>query len=307
MTPVQGKNNLGVVDRQLLDEIVFKTYDTVFDDPYMASVRNEEVMRQKSTDTQAHTTSLFKGPGLFEARGESQKPVEGSIQTGQYKTTVIETFAEDIPISMEYFEDERFDTIAELLQQYGEMARITSEIEGMGLYRNNATTNDGAALISASHTNLAGGTVDNLMAGVLTPDTLNEAITALNNQPNQANVVVPRSPKTLLVSSLGFKNAVEIADSQLLANTADNNINVILSRYGITVKRSPYLVYGAQGNNSNWWLLGKYHTVTRIDRRGLTTQLVEPQYTDGLNYVYRANFREAFTADSYESIVGYVA
>lgn len=307
MTPVQGSNNLGVVDRQLLDEIVFQTYETPFDDPYMASVRDEMVFRQKSTDTQAHTTALFKGPGLFEARAESQKPVEGSIQTDQYKTTVISTFAQDVPLSMEYFEDERFDTVAELLRQLGEMARVTSEIEGMSIYRNNDTTNDGAALISNTHTTISGATVDNLVSGALTPDTLNEAITSLNSQPNQAGVIIPRSPRCLLVSSLGFKNAVEITDSSLLANTADNNINVILSRYGITVKRSPYLVVGSQGDNANWWLLGKYHTVTRIDRRGLTSQLVEPQYTDGLNYVYRANFREAFTADSYESIVGYVA
>ena len=305
MTPVQGSNNLGVVNRQLLDEIVMKTYAAPFDDPYMASVRDEMVMRQKSTDTGAHTTANFKGPGLFEARGESQKVKEDSIETAQYKTTVINTFAEDVPLSMEYFEDEKFDTVAELLRQLGEMARVTSEIKGMSIYRDNLATNSGTSLLSASHTTISGDTVDNLMAGALTPDTLNEGITSLNEQPNQAGVVVPRMPKCLLVTSLGFKNAVEIADSQLLANTADNNINVILSRYGITVKRSPYLGPQFGGNNDNWWLLGQFHTVSRIDRRGLVTDIVEPKFTDGLNYVYRANYRENFTVDSYENVVGY--
>lgn len=305
-SPVLNSNNKGVVNQQLLDEVVFGQYNDPFSDPYMASVRDEMVMRQKSTDTSAHTTANFAGPGLFSAKTESHRPEQDSVQIDQYETTLVNTFAKDVDLSMEFFEDEEFDIVVEMLRELGLMARITSEIEGMGIYRDNATTNDGVGLISNSHLTINGDTVDNRVGSALSPDSLNDAITLLGEQQNQRGVLIYRNPRCLLTPYALFKDAVEQIDSELLPDTADNNINVVMSRYGIEAKRSSYLGAAQGGNDTYWWLLADRHTVTRIDRKGLETDLVNPEFTDGLNYRYRANYREAFTADSYEGIVGYI-
>lgn len=307
-SPVLNSNNKGAVNQQLLDEVVFAQYDSPFSDPYAASVRDEQIMRQKSTETSAHTTANFAGVGLFAVKGESQRPEEDAVQIGQYKTTLVQTFQKDVPLSMEFFMDEEFDIVVNLLQDAGFKARISSEIRGLGIYRDNALTNDGVGLISDSHVRIDGGTADNRVSAVLSPDSLNDAITLLGEQVDQRGVPIYRNPRTLLVPYALFKDAVEQVDSQLLPNTADNNINVIMSRYGIEAKRSNYLgaAPGVGGNDTYWWLLADKHSVSRINRQGLETRLVQPEYTDGMNYVYRMFYREEFTADNYEGVVGYI-
>lgn len=304
--PVQGGNLKGVVNKQLLDEVFYIEYDSFADHPYFASVKDESVFRQKRTDRGAHTTSNFKGPGLFKQRNEAEATEEQDIQVDNYRTTNMLTFAEDVPITMEYIEDEEFDTIAEMVRQLAQMARVTQEIQGMAQYRDNATVNSGTALISNTHTTISGDTVDNRVGGVLTPTTLNDAITLLGNQANEAGVQIPRMPSTLLVPLDLFKRAVENVDSELLADSANNNLNVLAARYGITVKQSPFLGAQQGGNNTYWWLLAKQHGVCRIERRGLMTDYVDDKFTSNRTALYRADYRENYVNTTYEGVVGYI-
>lgn len=304
--PVTGVNNKGVVNKQLLDEVFYIEYDGLMDHPYFGSVMDESIFRQKSTDRGAHTTSNFKGPGLFKQRAEAEATEEQDIQVDNYRTTNMLTFSEDVPITMEYIEDEEYDTIAQMVRQLAQMARVTQEINGMAQYRDNSTTNAGTALISNTHTTISGDTVDNRVGGVLTPTTLNDGITLLGNQANEAGVQIPRMPRTLLVPLDLFKRAVENVDSELLADSANNNLNVLASRYGIQIKQSPYLGAAQGGDNTYWWLLARDHGVCRIERRGLNTDFVDDKFTKNRTALYRADYRENYTNVTYEGVVGYV-
>lgn len=304
--PTAGYNNLGVVNKQLLDEVFYMEYEGLMDNPYFGSVLDESLFRQKSTVLGAHTTSDYKGPGLFAQRGEAEVVEQDDIQVDNYRTTNMLTFSKDVPITMEYIEDEEFDTIAEMVRELGEMARITQEIQGNAIYRDNSLTNAGTALVSNTHTTISGDVVDNRVGGVLTPTTLNDAINLLGTQKNQAGVVRPIMPATLYVPTDLFKRAVENVDSELLADSANNNLNVLAARYGITVKQSPYVGAAQGGNDTYWWLLGKRHGVCRVERRGLDTDFVEAKYSTNRTAKYTADYRENYYAQSYQGVVGYI-
>lgn len=165
------------------------------------------------------------------------------------------------------------------------------------------TTADGSYLF-ATHTLIGGGTVVNNTTAALSTTSLNTAIIALRQQKNQAGVILGNVPSILLVPSALFKKAVEITESALLADTANNNINVYRSAYGITVYTSPYLDTAAGGSDTAWFLLSKNHAVTRIIRQGVQTALRSWEYSNNRTYLYQANFREVVYCPDYVGSYG---
>jgi phage major head subunit gpT-like protein len=186
------------------------------------------------------------------------------------------------------------------------VARVSQDDNAFAFWRGAFTTSltaDGSALI-ATHTLLNGATQSNSVSGALTPTTLNNAIIALRQQKNQAGVILGNVPSVLLVPSALYKHAIEITDSALIADTANNNINVFRSAYGITVYTSPYLDATAGGSDTAWFLLSKNHGVTRLIRQGIQTALRDWSMSNNRSYLYQANFREAVYAADYVGVVG---
>jgi phage major head subunit gpT-like protein len=133
---------------------------------------------------------------------------------------------------------------------------------------------------------------------------LNSAIVALYEQKDQAGIVVGSTPQTLLVPPALFKTACEIVESELRSGTADNDMNVYSSKYGINVATSNRLGAAAGGSDTAWFLLGRNHSVTRWVRQGIVTDLVDYKFQRNNNYIYKANFREIVGAMDYVGIVG---
>lgn len=187
------------------------------------------------------------------------------------------------------------------------VARVTQDDNAFALFRNAFTTSltaDGVALISASHTLIGGGTVSNLVSGALTPTTLNDGIVSLAQQKNQAGVILGNNPSVLLVPPALFKHATEITQSALIADSANNNLNVYRSAFGLTVYTSPYIGAASGGSDTAWFLLSRNHSVTRLIRQGIQTALRDWTYSNNRTYFYQANFREAVYAPDYVGIVG---
>lgn len=174
-------------------------------------------------------------------------------------------------------------------------ARISQDANAFKIFRNAFTTSltaDGAAWISATHTLLNGSNYSNLVTGALSTTTLNLAIIALRQQVDQANVVLGNAPAYLVVPSPLFKHALEITQSALIADNANNNLNVYRSAFGITVYTSPYMDAVAGGSDTAWFLLARNHCVTRLIRQGMQTFLRDWGYSNNRTYWYQANFRE---------------
>jgi len=194
------------------------------------------------------------------------------------------------------------------ISQMGTKGRITQNRTAMGIYRDAedvTMTADGVYLLSASHTNIAGDTIDNTVSGALTEDTLEEGVKLLVEQKDQAGDIIGHEAKTLLVPPALFKEAVVITESRLEANTTDNNLNVFSAKYGIVVRQSQYLGLADGGKDDHWFLMGDYHSVMRFKRIPIQTRLLDGSYQDNGDSVYRGRYREVYGAISYEALVGY--
>lgn len=199
------------------------------------------------------------------------------------------------------------DTYGQMVRKFAMNARATRDRNAFGLYRGAFTTtltSDGAAFISNTHTTLTGLTVDNLLAGGLTPTTLNTAIVQLLEQVSEDGIVMGQQPAYLLVAPANFKNATEIVDSELVTGSANNNINVYSSTYGISVFQSPYLGAAQGGSDTAWFLLSRNHGVTRFIREDISTSLVDYIYSNNDEYVYKGRFRETYGVTNYVGAVG---
>jgi len=108
----------------------------------------------------------------------------------------------------------------------------------------------------------------------------------------------------LLVPQALFKLATELTDSALIADTANNAINVYRSAYGFKVYSSPQLGAAAGGSDTAWFLLTKNHSVSRLIRQGLQTALTPWQFSDNRTYTYQANYRENYFVPDYAGLVG---
>ena len=111
-------------------------------------------------------------------------------------------------------------------------------------------------------------------------------------------------PRTLLVPSQLYKEAVEITESKLEAGTSDNQLNVWSAKYGLVVKQSPYLGAAAGGSDSAWFLLGETTGLERYEREPITTYLADYKLSRSQQYWYSARFRESTGFSSHIGVVG---
>lgn len=294
------------VVKTALDAVVYQNYD-VPQGPQVATALEEAVFRQSQTERAAVILEVFKGVGYFGVRAEEQDVPQDTPRITDKGTYEVLNFSKQVDITKNFFDDSMFDAVAEMMEDFGNMARVTRDNVAFGIYRNAFTTTltvDGAPLISAAHTNINGDTIDNEISGALSESTLNDAITALIEQKNQAGVIRGYQPGCLLVPPALFKTASEITDSELRSGTDFNDINVYSFKYGIMVKQSPYLGAANQGSDTSWFLLSTRHNVYRWERLDLQTDLVDYKYQRNNNYIYKGEYREVYGAVTYEGIVG---
>lgn len=195
---------------------------------------------------------------------------------------------------------------AKAVADFAMVARVSQDDNAFAFFRNGFTTSltaDGSAMFS-THTLIGGGTQSNAGTSALSPTSLYTAIVALRQQKNQAGIILGNVPTVLLVPSALYKHAIEITDSALIADSANNNINVYRSAYGITIYTSPYLDAAAGGSDTAWFLLSRNHAVTRLVRQGIQTALRDWSVSNNRTYLYQANFREAVYAPDYVGTYG---
>jgi hypothetical protein len=304
-----SQQNLALVQTEL-DRVFDQGFDSTYEDsaPGLATARTAEIFKVMRTDRRGEIEEIFKGSSLFPVIGETGVVPQQSAPIAANKlTTYVKDFASSIEISKDLFDDNMHNVWSRMVSNFGFKARVTQDDNAFAFFRGAFTTSltaDGVALISASHALIGGGTLSNLVSGALAPSTLNDAIVALAQQKDQAGVIMGCQPAYLLVPSSLFATARQVVGSILLANTGNNNINVIASDYGIRVYQSPYLGAAAGGSDTAWFLMARNHSVTRLIRQEIETRLRDWQYSNNRTYLYQANFREVVYAPDYVGVVG---
>ncbi len=301
--------NFSIVQTEL-DKVFFQQFDYDETFPGVAHATTAEIFKPQETTHAAWIQSINKGSGLFPAIGETVTVPLSTPHVTNKQTTQILTFAQGIDISKQLFDDNMHGVWAEDVRDFATKAKDTQDYTAFGLFRNGFTTAltaDGVSIFNASHTLIGGGTQSNTASGAgsaLSPTSLNTGVVNLIEQKDQSGVIRGSSPKSLLVPPALWKHAREITDSALIADLANNNINVYRSALGITVWTSHWLGAAAGGSDTAWFLLAQRHGFTRLIRQGLETALTDWRYSNNLSYRYQANFRENYFCADYAGSFG---
>lgn len=295
------------ITRTELDAVFFQNFEYDTNYPGVATANTGAIFKPIQTEHSAWIQSINKGSGYFSAIGETQSVPLSTPRVTNKQTNLIQDYAQAIEISKDLFDDNMHGVWAKDVADFALVARATQDFVAFGLFRNAFTTTltaDGIAWISASHTLIGGGTVSNIVSSApLSTTNLNRGIIALRQQKNQAGVGLGNAPAYLVVPSALFKTAIEITESALISDSAQNALNVFRSAYGITVYTSIYMDAAYGGSDTAWFLLAKNHGVTRVIRQGIQTALVSWEYSNNRTYKYQANYRETYFVADYSGSV----
>ncbi len=270
--------------------------------------------KQDTTDTIAFIWDEDSNVGSFEETGEQEQIQNSDSFVGNQKTKTSQKWTKQVPVSDEAFRTDRIGKRNQIGKNIGDRARETQDRRsvldtyGDAFAGSVNTTPDGDALASNSHTTLKGQNVDNLETGALTPDnawTLNVSLSQQRGQDGDAGGHVLEGVLTPFVL---YKTAKEVFNSVLIANSAENNLNVFDTDYGqLQIRASIFLgsLYNSASNaNTSYHFIGRNHMIMRKVLYGLTSNLIAPEYTDNDTYLMRAKFHESHFPGSWTGYAG---
>ncbi len=271
----------------------------------------------KQSDTGGKTAFIWdedSNVGAFDAIGEQQDFINTDTFVGNQKTKNSQKFTKQVPISDEAFRADQIGKRAHIGTQVGDRARLSQDQYAITNTYGDAfagtfnTTPDGQALASNSHTTLKGITVDNLETGVLTPDNAWTVTVSLAGQKGQDGDAGSHVFEGTIVPFLLYKTVKEVLNSSLLANSAENNINIFDTDYGFVRIAASIFLGSALNNvsnaNTSYHFVGRNHMVMRKVFYGLTTTMIPPESTSNDTYLYRAKYHEMAFPGSYTGYVG---
>lgn len=297
--------------RTELDFVFFQEFDYDATDPGIATAQSGELFKPQYTTHAAEIFEIFKGVGLYNQTSEIGNIALDTPKVGNKVFVNVLDWTKGVDLSKDMFDDNMHGVWSRIVADMGLKARVTQDYNAFGLWRGAFTTTltaDGQPVVSASHVLLNGQTISNLVTNPsgtgLTSDSLYAMIVSLRQQVDQSGVLLGNVPSILLVPTKLFKKAIELTDSALIADSANNAINVYRSAYGFKVMTSPYMDSVVGGSDTAYFLLSQNHSATRLIRQGIETSLRDWSYSNNRTYLYQANYRESYYIPDYVGIVG---
>ena len=275
--------------------------------PQHASAETPAVFKQSTADRASVIWEAFKGGGLWQSKAEEADVPQQTPRIGNQKTFSVVEYGGSVDIPRTFKRDDLHGAVGLMMRDFAEKARATRDFQAFAPYRNSRSTeltHDAVAFISASHTNMSGTSVSNLTATAFSETTLSTAIQSLYEMRSQDNVIGGSLAETLLVPPALFPEAVRLTESELRPGTANNDLNFVSAKYGISVFTSPYIGAAAGGSDVRCFLLGRNHSVYRFVREGVQTVLVPWQNQRNNNFIYKGMFSEIVGAMSFEGAWG---
>ncbi|MEK7578878.1 MAG: hypothetical protein AAB456_04195 [Patescibacteria group bacterium] len=296
-----------------IDSVAYEVYDQA-GQPAELEPSDQTFFKQERFTSNAHIWDEYSGIPNTEEHQEQDIVKTVDVFIGNQKTQKVKFFKNDYPISVEAFKtDKGFirdrigKDVAEAVKRRQKYVAII-DCYGDAFNGTNFTTPDGNSLANNSHTTLRGDTVDNLETGSMTPDNADILARSLESQLGQhgdwggnilGGVFVPRNI---------YKTTKEVFNSEKLANSAENNLNLFETDYGtIAIKQSPLLgsTFNAGSNaNTGYHFVAQNHHIVRRVLVDMELDMIEPKYTATDSWVERVRHAEV----SYpETHFGYAA
>lgn len=303
MNPTGGFNAGLSADavKTAIDGVLYERFTREMQPEYI-SASNTFFFKQDTTDKLAFIWDEDSNVGGFEETAEQQDFNNTDSFIGNQTTKNSQKYTKQVPISDEAFRADQVGKRAKIGQQVGDRARQTQDRKtilntyGDAFAGSINTTPDGQALASNSHVTLKGFTVDNLETGNFTPDNAWTLVNSLANQKGQDGDAGSHVFEGCLVPFLLYKTAKEVLRSDLIVNSAENNLNIFDTDYGqVQIGASIFLgsTYNSNSNaNTSYHFVGRDHQITRKVFYDLTTTMITPEMTANDSYALRAKYHE---------------
>lgn len=301
------------ISNQLMTETIELGLNEVFFDEFNTEVspdyaKIEDIFKVEKSKKRAEYDLDIRGTGRFKTKGESEDIYEDMVKE-KYKTTYVHvTFADSVPVTKEYIEDELYNIIRDMVADMGDSARETQYFNSFSIFRNafNAAYlgADGKSLCADDHARDFGGTLDNKETTKLSATTLDSMITKLAEQTAHSGKVVTNIPNILLVPPKRYTQAVQLTDAKLVPGSNNNEPNVFSTKFGVQVKQTPYIGASQGGSDDAVFLLAKKHKIKRFVRVPVETWMTPWNNSRKTVTYYNARFRESIGWSSPLGVVG---
>lgn len=299
--------------RTAIDGVMWEEF-TREQNPAYISASDDFFFKQDTTDKIAFIWDEDSNVGEFQQTGEQEELLNTDSFIGNQKTKVSQKWTKQVPVSDEAFRTDQVGKRANIGKNVGDRARVTQDrtmlldTYGDAFAGAQNTTPDGQNLASNAHVSLKGFTIDNLETGALTPDNLWTVVNSLAAQKAQDGDAGGHVFEGLLTPFVLYKTSKEITNSALIANSAENNLNIFDTDYGeLRLRASVFLqsAYNSATNaNTAYHAIGRNHGITRKVLYDLTTVMIEPQYTANDTYLYRSKYHESHLDGTWTAYVG---
>lgn len=294
--------------------ILVKTaLDKLVDDTLLKEARvaraaaTDSVVFTQDTAVNAAVVSSVLGGGGYYSKSTNDLDVRKNEakRASAARTTLIAEFSMNLDIPRTFMADQQQSAVGKSVKQATRQWTSSRDRNAFTVYANGFTTQttfDGDAIFSNDHTNLNGDTVDNLATGALSDDNLNVAVNLLRQQVAQEGVLVGYEPDFLLTPSLLHKTGLSTAKSVLRAGTGNNDLNYWSEMYpGMKVVYSQFL----DATSTTAYFIGTDgHGITRFEREGFFTDLVDWKYNESDQYIYKMRAREEVDSITWDGLVG---
>lgn len=261
----------------------------------------------QDTATNSSVNSTVQGGGGYFQKTTNDVPTVEQASTFAFnaKVTRIAQFLQNLPISRTFMADQQLNSVGKQVREEGKSWSATRDQNAFNVYANgftSQTTVDGVALFSNSHINANGDTVDNLETGTLSNDNLNTVVNSLRRQLSQSGVILGYEPDFLLTPVALHQTGMQVAKSVLRAGTGNNDLNYFSELFpGMKVVYSPFL---DTTSTTAYFVGAKNHGVTRFEREGFSSTLVDWKFQANDMYMYKMRSREEVDSIYYNGLVG---
>lgn len=294
-----------------IDEVLFEAIERPLAPSYVG-VDNPIFFKTSTIDTMAFIYDEDSNVGGFLETSEQEEIKTENTFIGNQKTVRVKKWMKSIPVSYEAFKTDQVGKRTRIGEQIGSRMRVTKDRTAMVRAYGDAadgtyfTTPDGQNMASNSHTALKNGdTVDNLETGALTPDTLWTSFVSLHTQKAQDGEISGiHSPRGLLTCTTQYKHLKEILNSELIADSGENNLNVFETDYGrVSIGQSLYLNSAWDGGtykSTAVHIVSDYHQILRKVLAEVNNDLIEPKYSRTDSWEYRSRYLEVAWPGTWE-------
>ena len=292
-----------------IDAVARERYDRM-GQPSALTVMDPTFFRQEVFNSNAHIWDEYSGIPILEEHQEQEIVKTIDVFLGNQTRQPVKFYKNDYPMSVEAFKTDKGHIRDKMGADVADAARLKCEyvgiIDALGDAFNgtNFTTPDGQAPASNSHATLRGDTVDNLETGAMSPDNFDTLARSLESQLGQSGDWGGNVLGGVAVARNNYKHTKEVLNSTLIADSAENNLNIFDTDYGtIKISQSPLLgsTYNTAETNANtaYYAFAQNHHLVRRVLVDMEIDVVEPKYTSTDSWVTRVRKAEVSYWETY--------